>query len=118
MGGRDEFSGLSGMREVYFELGVGYVSSVFPIFSNFSLFFNFLLYVWVLYVECMCVLGKLIFNMLISLFSCDVDVSLSLTNYLVSCENQFTSIQQHCALRGNFLLLVFTFDLYAFRYPL
>ena len=32
--------------------------------------------------------------------------------YLVSCENTFMFVQQRCALRGNFLILVFTFPIF------
>ena len=35
------------------------------------------------------------------MFRCLLEIS------LVSCENNFNSIQRHCSLRGNFLLLVF-----------
>ena len=55
------------------------------------------MYAWVLYVECMCVVGKLIFNILIYLFSSNVDVLLSI----------LIPLNKNCSLRGNFLRLVF-----------
>ena len=55
----------------------------------------------------MCVVGKLIFNILISLFSSNVDVLLSIRISLVSFGNNFNSNERHCWLRGNFLRLVF-----------
>ena len=50
------------------------------------------------------------FCFLMIVFRCLLQIS------LVSCENKWTSFPRHCALRGNFLHLVFTFDLYSFPY--
>ena len=36
--------------------------------------------------------------------------------YLVSYQHNLISFQRYCALRVNFLMLVFTFNLYYFRY--
>ena len=69
-----EFSGLPGTRNLIGNSSLVF-SSVFPMLSNFSMF-NFLLYVCVLYVECVCIVQKLIFNMFISVFSSNVDVPL------------------------------------------
>ena len=44
---------------------------------------------------------------MISLFSSNVDVLLSIRISLVSFGNNFNSNERHCSLRGNFLLLVF-----------
>ena len=82
------------------------------------MFFIFLLYVWVLYVDCMCVLENYFsIRWFLCLFFILMLRCLFLIS-LVSYQNNFIFFQRHCALRVNFLILVFTFDLYSFPYLL
>ena len=56
--------------------------------SNFSPLFNFLLYVCVLFVECVCIVRKLIFNKFISVFSSNVNVPLCKGEIFQVCRGQ------------------------------
>ena len=99
-------------------LGIGSLISFLriPYSLKFCTVFHFyLLYFRVIRLLYVCT-SKLFLNPLIPLFVFYSDVALSIPHFLVSYQHNLISCQRYCVLRVNFLILVFTFDLYSFRY--